>query len=81
MSNAYLILQPFKRLDGTKASGTGLGLAICKRIVERNGGQIWADSEAGVDNPTDVMLLRLTLGQAGTAGRMPTCPESRWRKS
>lgn len=47
MSNASSIFQPFKRLDGAKAAGTGLGLAICKRIVERNGGQIWAHSQAG----------------------------------
>ena len=35
----------FKRLDKEKASGTGLGLAICKRIIDVQGGRIWAESQ------------------------------------
>lgn len=45
--HAEKIFEPFTRLQRDEESGSGVGLTICRRIVERSGGKIWADSEPG----------------------------------
>lgn len=45
MSHAKRLFQPFQQLHVNQGyGGTGIGLASVRRIIERHGGQIWAEA-------------------------------------
>jgi signal transduction histidine kinase len=61
------LFNAFQRLHGTAAAGEGIGLALVRRVVERHGGRVWAESAEGVGT-----TFYLSLPEAGVrpaAGR------------
>jgi PAS domain S-box-containing protein len=60
--HAERVFAMFQRLQGRDQPGTGIGLSITRRIVERHGGQIWAEEAA--EGGEDGAVIHFTVPEA-----------------
>jgi signal transduction histidine kinase len=67
MRDATRLFTPFERLhERRQFDGSGVGLAVVRRVVERHGGSVWANS--AIDHGA---IFFFTLGSERTSVAAP----------
>ncbi len=65
------IFEPFQQAENSPArqyEGTGLGLPIARKLIRKQGGEIWLVSEVGVGSTFSMIMPCDPLPQSATAG-------------
>ncbi|HEX7934008.1 MAG TPA: ATP-binding protein [Paraburkholderia sp.] len=70
------LFNAFQRLHGTAVAGEGIGLALVRRVVERHGGRVWAESAEGVGTTFYLSLPEAGAPGASAAGDTRAAPEA-----
>jgi hypothetical protein len=62
------LFNAFQRLHGNATAGEGIGLALVRRMVERHGGRVWAESKEGQGTTFYLSLPEAQARAEETAG-------------
>jgi len=65
------LFNAFQRLHGNATAGEGIGLALVRRMVERHGGRVWAESKEGSGTTFYLSLPEAGAAQANAGAREP----------
>ncbi|MFT4069637.1 sensor histidine kinase [Paraburkholderia sp.] len=65
------LFSAFQRLHGNATAGEGIGLALVRRMVERHGGRVWAESKEGAGTTFYLSLPEAGLAAANAGAREP----------
>jgi signal transduction histidine kinase len=77
------LFNAFQRLHGNATAGEGIGLALVRRMVERHGGRVWAESQEGQGTTFYLSLPEAGMRSEEAAAEAAGFPQKRdgrgWR--